>query len=110
MFEVLCVTWWRNWFLRNEATYSAAPRLPSDVVQWAASYLQDFKATKVVSAISSTRPVKDFKWHLPATCFVLASCAQENFYFLLDSPQSIFIQVTATHESRLATHGNHIQN
>ncbi|KAL5756426.1 hypothetical protein ACOSP7_020856 [Xanthoceras sorbifolium] len=66
MFEVLCVTWWRNWFLRNEATHSAAPRLPSDVVKWAASYLQDFKAAKVGSAMSSTRPVKDFKWHPPA--------------------------------------------
>ncbi|KAL5842225.1 hypothetical protein ACOSQ3_012828 [Xanthoceras sorbifolium] len=74
IFEVLCVTWWRNWFLRNEVTHSAAPRLSSDVVQWAASYLQDFKAAKVGSATSSTRPVKDFKWHPPAADVYKVNC------------------------------------
>ncbi|KAL5743422.1 hypothetical protein ACOSQ2_026538 [Xanthoceras sorbifolium] len=74
MFEVLCVTWWRNWFLQNEATHSAAPQLSSDVVQWAASYLQDFKAAKVGSAASSTRLLKDFKWHPSAANVYQVNC------------------------------------
>ncbi|KAH7565446.1 hypothetical protein JRO89_XS09G0207900 [Xanthoceras sorbifolium] len=41
-FDILCVVWWRLWFLRNRFFHSDVTRQTGDVVNWAASFLPDF--------------------------------------------------------------------
>ncbi|TXG64459.1 hypothetical protein EZV62_011453 [Acer yangbiense] len=53
-FEFLCVVWWRVWYRRNQLVHEKSPQAVHDfdVLDWATSFIQDFRADKTVDTVS----------------------------------------------------------
>ncbi|TXG69190.1 hypothetical protein EZV62_004125 [Acer yangbiense] len=63
-FEFLCVVWWRVWYRRNQLVYEKSSQTVHDfdVLDWAASFIQDFKAAKTVDTGSVVKQRVAPKW------------------------------------------------
>ncbi|KAK2649623.1 hypothetical protein Ddye_017112 [Dipteronia dyeriana] len=59
--ELLCIVWWRIWFMRNRGMHSISGHCLDEVVSWASSYLEDFKSARLVDT----------------SCLVSSSCSNE---------------------------------
>ena len=45
--ELLCVVWWRCWFWRNQNIHALTLFRDEDVVAWASSFIDDFRAANL---------------------------------------------------------------
>ncbi|KAL5751095.1 hypothetical protein ACOSP7_025698 [Xanthoceras sorbifolium] len=62
---MMCVVWWRVWSSRNSAVHSGKGLNLLNVVDWAASFVNETGAALSVSAAAPLRRCKDVKWHPP---------------------------------------------
>lgn len=64
-FEVLCVVWWRIWFRRNQFVHSNGSSSFMEVLDWAHSYLQDFRKASKMENPSLVLERASPKWKPP---------------------------------------------